>query len=110
MTDTTRIFTTRPDVPRLVRLEQEVRERYGDLLTIRDLAALLRYPSAEAVRKAHQRDQLPLALVRMAPRRGWFATARAVAELLERLESQPGHGSDCVSHCTLSTDRERREK
>ena len=66
--------------------ETSLRKRFGDVLTLSDLVAVLRYPSVGAVRKARARGQLPLALVQMPPRRGWFTTAEAVAELLCALE------------------------
>lgn len=67
--------------------EAALRERFGDVLTLPDLASVLRYPSTGAIRKARVRGQLPLQLVQMPPRRGWFATAEAVAELLCNLEN-----------------------
>jgi hypothetical protein len=67
--------------------EAELRERYGDLLTLSDLAAVLRYPSLGALKKARSRGLLPLTLVQMPPRREWFATTEAVAALLCRLEA-----------------------
>lgn len=74
----------------MTRAEREaaLRERFGDLLTLSDLAIVLRYPSVGAIRKARSRGQLPIHLVQMPPRRGWFATAGAVAELLCLLESE----------------------
>lgn len=66
--------------------EVALRERFGDVLTLSDLASVLRYPSTGAIRKARARGQLPLQLVQMPPRRGWFATVEAVAELLCNLE------------------------
>jgi hypothetical protein len=65
-----------------------LRDRFGDLLTLSDLALVFRYPSVGAIRKARSRGQLPVPLVQMAPRRGWFATAEAVAELLCSLERE----------------------
>lgn len=63
-----------------------LRDRFGDLLTLSDLAIVLRYPSIWAIRKARARGQLPVPLIQMPPRRQWFATAEAVAELLCALE------------------------
>ena len=76
-------------VDMLSKAEREalLRERYGDVLTTSDLAAVLRYPSVGAVNKARSRGLLPLTLVQMPPRRGWFATVEAVAELLYELEA-----------------------
>ena len=65
-----------------------LRERFGDLLTLAELAVVLRYPSVGAIRKARLRGQLPVPLVQMPPRRGWFATADEVAELLCTLQRE----------------------
>lgn len=67
--------------------EDFLRERYGELLTPEDLAELFRYPSTEAVMKAHSRGKLPVPLARFRARRGWYATARAVAECLDELDA-----------------------
>ena len=67
--------------------EAALRERYGDFLTVTDLVELLRYPSVGAINKARARGQLPLILVQMPPRRGWFTTPEVVAELLFELEA-----------------------
>ena len=74
--------------------EAALRERFGDVLTLADLAVILRYPSVGAIRKARSRGQLPLALARMRPRRGWFATAEAVADLLCSLDGERHSASD----------------
>lgn len=68
-----------------------LRRRFGDVLTLSDLAAVLKYPSVGAILKARSRGRLPLTLVQMPPRRGWFATAAAVAELLCVLEDGRRH-------------------
>lgn len=67
---------------RRAQLEAELRERYGEVLTLGDLRTILRYPSLPAIRKAHQRNRLPIVLAKMPPRRGWFTTPAAVAKLL----------------------------
>lgn len=67
--------------------EDYLRDRYGELLTPEDLAKVLRYPSSEAVLKAHSRGLLPVPLVRFRARRGWYATARVVAECLDELDA-----------------------
>lgn len=72
--------------------EEDLRRRFGDFLTLSELAVLLRYPSVGAIRKARLRGQLPLRLIQMPPRRGWFATAETVAELLYALEQEQRAG------------------
>lgn len=69
-----------------------LRQRYGELLTLAELAPLLRYPSVGALHKARHRNKLPLPLVQMPPRKRWYATVDAVAELLCRLEQE--HATD----------------
>lgn len=68
--------------------EADLRTRFGDVLTLTDLAVVLRYASVGAIRKARSRGQLPVQLVKMQGRRGWFATADAVAEYLSSLEAE----------------------
>lgn len=70
--------------------EEQLIERYGQLLTLKDLTDVLRYPSTQALRKAHARGSLPIDLVRFPHRRGCFATARAVAALLEAIDKTNG--------------------
>lgn len=65
-------------------------ERYGLLLSLKDVAETLRYPSLQAARKAILRGKFPIPLVRMPPRRGWFATASVVAAFLDSLEQPSG--------------------
>ena len=71
---------------RLARREAELRRKFGELLTLEDLAPLLRYASVGAVRKARMRGKLPIPVKSIPHRRGWFTTPRAVAEFLEGLE------------------------
>jgi hypothetical protein len=82
---------TSDDMATKAEREATLRERFGDVLTLSELAAVLRYPSVGAIRKARSRGQLPVAVVQMPPRRGWFATAEAVAELLCALEDGRRH-------------------
>ena len=70
--------------------EEQLVHRYGQLLTLSDLTDVLRYPSVQALRKARIRGQLPIELVKFPNRRGWFATARAVAALLEQVDTTRG--------------------
>ena len=74
--------------------EQEIRARYGEILTVGDLAEILKYPSAQALRKAHSRGRLPIKLLRFPNRKGYFATAKMVAEVLDSLEREPSQNED----------------
>jgi hypothetical protein len=78
---------------RVEEIEISLRERYGDLLGLDDLAGLLRYPSVGAVRAARLRGRLPVEVTKLPHRRGWYTTPRALAGVLARLE---------VSTCPMS--------
>lgn len=70
--------------PRLKR----ILDRYGELLTCDDLADLLKYSSAGAVRQAHATGKLPIPLFRFPGRRPLFAFAKEVAIVLDSVEDQ----------------------
>jgi hypothetical protein len=61
--------------------------RYGELLTLTELADVLKYPSRQALTQARRRGLLPVGLVRIPKRRGWFASTRRVAAFLDEIES-----------------------
>ena len=86
--------------------EAEFRVRFGDLLTLADVAALLRYPSLLAARKALARGQLPVKLVRLPNRRGWFTPVGAVARFLDELERQVAN-EFAMEHNHTSNSKER---
>jgi hypothetical protein len=69
---------------------EKLRAQFGELLNLRDLAALLRYPSLHAIRKARLRGTLRIPLIQIAGRRGWFAPVRGVATYLESLDASCG--------------------
>jgi hypothetical protein len=58
---------------------------HGELMTSRDLAALFRFGSDRSFRRAAQTGALPVAIVKVPGRRGWFARTREVAAWLESL-------------------------
>ena len=61
-------------------------EHYGMLLSVEDLARLFKYPSAEAVRRAHYSGRLPVKLRSFPDRRGLFVTALEVADVMRSFE------------------------
>ena len=61
--------------------------RYGELVSAAELARLLKFPTADALRKAHERGQLPISVVRMPGRRGLFASTWSVARFLDDCEA-----------------------
>lgn len=82
-----------PNENEISEREARLSHKFGEMLSLTDLANVLRYPSVGAVRQARRRGLLPVQTQRPIGRRGWFATARAVAEYLYKLESG-GIGKD----------------
>jgi len=63
-------------------------DRYGELLTCEELATLLKYSSASAVRQAHAAGKLPVTLFRLPGRRPLFADATEVVHVLDSAKIQ----------------------
>jgi hypothetical protein len=72
--------TTRIDIAQYLMRE------YGVLLSVKEVAEVLRYPNAEAARRAHYRGKLPVKLKKFPDRRVLFATASDVAKAIGQLE------------------------
>lgn len=64
-----------------------IRAKYGEILTVNELAEVLRYASGASVRKAHSAGRLPVPLKKFPNRRGLFATAESVAAALDELQA-----------------------
>ena len=62
-----------------------LRERYGELLELDDIAEVFKYKTIGAVRKAHSRGTLPVALYRFPKKSGWYAKATEVASCIENM-------------------------
>lgn len=71
--------------------EHHLRQKYGELLSLADVAEVLHFPSVQAVQKARQRGTLGLPAQQPSGRRGWFVTTRAVAAYLNRLDQSDIH-------------------
>lgn len=71
--------------------ELQLKEQFGELLSTTDLARVLRYRTTQAVRKARLRGALRIPMQQLPGRRGWFATARAVAAYLDGLDPPDAH-------------------
>ena len=72
--------------------ESALVRRYGELLRPSELAFELKYPSAGALLKSHERGRLPIPLIRVPGRRGLFASTRALARLINDCESRSAQG------------------
>lgn len=57
--------------------------QYGELLTCEEVAEILKYANAAAVRKAHAAGNLPIRLFRLAGRRPYYADASEVARVID---------------------------
>lgn len=77
-----------------------VRE-YGELISSRDLPGLLAFPSADAFRKARQRNDLPFPVFCLPGRRGTFARTMDVAHWLQQL------GASALATNRISAETER---
>ena len=75
-------------------LELSLRAKYGELLSTSDVAHVLRYGSAQAVRKARLRGTLAVPMQQLPGRRGWFTTARSVAAYLDQLDAAHAEGQE----------------
>ena len=62
-----------------------LRNRYGELLELEDIAEIFKYKTTEAVRKAHSRGTLPVALYRFPKKAGWYAKTTEVANCIENM-------------------------
>jgi hypothetical protein len=71
---------------RIAETERSLRERFGELIGLNELALLLHFPSVSAVRKARLRGRLPVAVAQLPNRRGWYTTPKAVAQVLANME------------------------
>lgn len=60
-----------------------IMHRYGELLTCDEVAQVLKYSSAAAVRQAHSSGKLPVRLFRIPGRRPLYAEATEVANVID---------------------------
>jgi hypothetical protein len=67
---------------------ERLRRVYGEIVGLDALVHMLNYPSASALRRAHARGTLPIALHRIPGRRGLFALTGEVAAWLDRLSAE----------------------
>lgn len=60
--------------------------RYGELMDLRELAHLLKYPSVEALRQAYYKKHLEVPLRQIPHRSGLYASTRAVSDYITGFE------------------------
>lgn len=72
---------------RAAALTQQLGERYGELMSLAEVAQELRLTSVHAARKARSQGRLPFDTVTVPHRRGWFAVTTDVARYL----ADPAH-------------------
>ena len=68
-------------------------QKYGELLTLKELATVLRYPSVGAIRTTAHRGRLPVRLYQFSSKRGKFAKVEDVAACLQAMESDQDYKS-----------------
>lgn len=65
-------------------LEKDLTDRFGPMITGKDLATWLGYPSMPAFRQSLSRKKVPVATFRIENRKGYFAMVSDVAAWLAR--------------------------
>lgn len=70
-------------------LQQELIERYGEIMDAAALVALFRFPSDRAFRRAVTKGVLPVTVFRIPGRPGLHARTRDVAGWLEAVVKKP---------------------
>jgi hypothetical protein len=56
---------------------------HGEVCDVHEVAKILKYPSAQALRRALSRSKAPIQLIKLPNRRGLFASTRALARYLD---------------------------
>ena len=69
------------------RRESALTAQYGELMSMDEVASMLRYPTAGAAHKALKRGTFPIRMMQLPQRRGLFATTRVVAAYLSSLDA-----------------------
>lgn len=63
-----------------------IRNKYGELLSLEEIADVFKYKTVEAVRKAHSRGTLPIALYRFPKKSGYYGRADDVAKSIDEMQ------------------------
>ena len=75
---------------RAADLTKELIGRYGEVMSLPEVAQALRMASVHAARKARSRGRLPFPTFTVPHRRGWFAATAVVARYLAELGRRGG--------------------
>tara|TARA_R110001592_G_scaffold363263_1_gene682783 strand:- start:7849 stop:8094 length:246 start_codon:yes stop_codon:yes gene_type:complete len=62
-----------------------IRDTFGELLNLAQVAEVFKYSTVDAVRKAHSRGSLPVKLYKFQRKEGLFAKADEVAKAIESM-------------------------
>lgn len=76
---------------RELQREERLRDKYGELLSLEEVAEAFGAKSSHSIRRACESGRLPVELIRVPFRRGVFASVRDVAHAMETIKdwSQP---------------------
>jgi hypothetical protein len=67
---------------------ERIRKEYGELICLKELAYIFRYPSVDAVRKSIQRKTFPVPGSKLPNRATLYASAQDVADCLDNFNKE----------------------
>lgn len=70
--------------------ETWLRQEHGSILSAATTAKLMGFKSVDALRQARRAKRLPITMFEVEGRRGWFSSARDVAQWLEKTTGPMG--------------------
>lgn len=65
-----------------------LRYRYGELLSLAEVATVFKYKNVFSARRAFSRGNFPVPLYRFPSKHGWYAKTIEVAQCIDRLDAQ----------------------
>jgi hypothetical protein len=65
-----------------------LRYRYGELLSLAEVATVFKYKNVFSARRAFSRGNFPVPLYRFPSKQGWYAKTIEVAQCIDRLDAQ----------------------
>lgn len=66
-------------------LSSRLHEKYGEIMSLNEVATTLKFPTTDSVRKSLARGALKLSVVRLPQRRGMFVKTSDVVALLQNI-------------------------